>query len=166
MHPDLDALLASSAVRAAPRLLGWHIACGRVSGVITETEAYHTVRDRACHASRGRTPRTEILFARHGTDELVARLHEADAPVGKVNLKPEVIDDPQVVHNRALVEIDHGDIGRVRVARAAARFGETDAPVPGPAPHLGEHGRQVLEQLGYDPERIAALQAAGAVRLP
>ena len=108
----------------------------------------------------------EPLFARHGTDELVARLHEADAPVGKVNLKPEVIDDPQVVHNRALVEIDHGAIGRVRVARAAARFGETDAPVPGPAPHLGEHGRQVLEQLGYDAARIAALQAAGAVRLP
>jgi len=33
---------------------------------ITETEAYHSVRDRACHASRGRTRRTATLFAAGG----------------------------------------------------------------------------------------------------
>lgn len=30
--------------------------------VITETEAYHSASDLACHASKGRTPRTEVLF--------------------------------------------------------------------------------------------------------
>jgi DNA-3-methyladenine glycosylase len=34
--------------------------------LITETEAYHTARDRACHASKGRTPRTEVLFGKGG----------------------------------------------------------------------------------------------------
>ena len=33
-----------------------------------------------------------------------ARLHNADAPVGKVDLKSQVIDDPQVVHNGTLTE--------------------------------------------------------------
>ena len=33
-----------------------------IRGVICETEAYVGEKDKACHASRGRTPRSEVLF--------------------------------------------------------------------------------------------------------
>lgn len=33
---------------------------------ITETEAYRGVEDKACHASKGRTPRTEMLYRESG----------------------------------------------------------------------------------------------------
>ena len=33
---------------------------------ITETEAYRGEEDTACHASKGRTPRTEILYGKSG----------------------------------------------------------------------------------------------------
>ncbi len=105
----------------------------------------------------------EPLFAAQDTDTLVAQLHAADAPVGKVNRKAEVLTDPQVVHNRALVEIDHGKLGRVRVARAAARFDRAEPAALRPAPHLGAHGEEVLRELGYDVDRIAQLKKAAVL---
>ena len=51
-------LLGKHLVRATPR--------GPVARMIIEVEAYHSARDRACHASRGRTRRTETLFAPGG----------------------------------------------------------------------------------------------------
>lgn len=67
MPHDLNAILAGSAVAAAPALIGWRLAIGGQVAEIAETEAYQGVADRGCHASKGRTARTETLFARHGT---------------------------------------------------------------------------------------------------
>ena len=50
----------------APELLGKILVC-KVGNEflryrITETEAYRGVEDLACHASKGRTPRTEVMY--------------------------------------------------------------------------------------------------------
>lgn len=37
-----------------------------IKGMITETEAYIGEDDLACHASKGRTPRTEIMYGKAG----------------------------------------------------------------------------------------------------
>jgi len=98
----------------------------------------------------------EALFAAHDSDALVPRLREAGVPIGRVNLRHEVLDDPQVLHNGTLVEFDHGDLGRVRLPRAAAQFDGHAAP-PRPAPRLGEHGREVLAELGLPAAQIDTL---------
>lgn len=62
---------SQTALELAPLLLGQYL-CVRRGGEtrrlkITETECYMGTDDLACHASKGRTPRTEVLFGRGGT---------------------------------------------------------------------------------------------------
>lgn len=59
--------LAQPAPRVAPRLLGCRLRVGPVCARICEVEAYHGENDRACHASRGRTPRASGLYRAPGT---------------------------------------------------------------------------------------------------
>lgn len=58
-------------LEVAPGLLGKVMAVKPEGGIvkrftITETEAYRGTGDRACHASRGRTPRTDVMFGGGG----------------------------------------------------------------------------------------------------
>ncbi|MCC6740212.1 MAG: DNA-3-methyladenine glycosylase [Planctomycetia bacterium] len=61
--PDLFSLPTPEAARA---LLGARLVHGAVAGTIVEAEAYAAEGDAACHAARGRTPRTEIFWAEGG----------------------------------------------------------------------------------------------------
>ena len=61
---------ARPALTVARELLGTHLVIDdggwRRVGRIVETEAYVGEHDLACHASKGRTPRTEVLFGPPG----------------------------------------------------------------------------------------------------
>jgi crotonobetainyl-CoA:carnitine CoA-transferase CaiB-like acyl-CoA transferase len=103
-------------------------------------------------------------IASQPADALMARFLETDAPGAKVNERPDLPHDPQVVHNGAIVEFDNGPVGRVRGPRHPTRFKQTPARAPVAAPRLGEHSRAILGELGRDAATIEALLASGAVK--
>ncbi len=53
-------------LQVAQELLGKVIVFGNHQGIITETEAYIGQDDPACHASKGLTPRTQVMFGPAG----------------------------------------------------------------------------------------------------
>lgn len=53
-------------VQVAQDLLGKRLFFKGISGIITETEAYHQDNDPACHAFRGKTPRNAPMFGPPG----------------------------------------------------------------------------------------------------
>jgi crotonobetainyl-CoA:carnitine CoA-transferase CaiB-like acyl-CoA transferase len=108
-------------------------------------------------------PRVAAAVAGQTREALMAGFIREGAVGGRVNRQGEVIDDPQVRFNDAIMAIDHGSIGRVRAARPPARFSASPATPGGPAPGLGEHGAAVLAALGYDATAIAAMIGEGSV---
>ena len=108
----------------------------------------------------------EPLMAQFDNATLEQRFRTHGAALGRVNERPEVLSDPQVLHNRSVVTVDNGAAGRVRVARSAALFdGQAQAPTRGGA-RLGEHSAEVLRELGFSDEHIAELAAQGVLRVP
>lgn len=95
--------------------------------------------------------------------EVVRRLREANVPVGPINALDEVFTDPVVRHLGLIAEVDHPTAGRVRAPGIPVRLSGTPPSVRRHPPELGEHTDEILRELGYEREEIAALRRDGAV---
>jgi crotonobetainyl-CoA:carnitine CoA-transferase CaiB-like acyl-CoA transferase len=95
--------------------------------------------------------------------ELLDRLAAADAMAAPVNELPDVPLDPQVRHNGMVVTTNHAALGTLEVTGVPVRFGRTPGSVRQSPPTLGQHTREVLDELGFDGHEIARMAAAGAV---
>src|SRR4051812_10469508 len=94
--------------------------------------------------------------------EWLDKLTKADVPCAPVLTRNEVIRHPHVAALEIIEQYDHPQAGRLRQARAAARFSATPSAIRSGAPDLGAHTDEVLGDIGYTAEQIAGLRAEGA----
>jgi crotonobetainyl-CoA:carnitine CoA-transferase CaiB-like acyl-CoA transferase len=101
------------------------------------------------------------------TAEWISRLESGGIWHARVQAYSDIIDDPQVNHMRALVRVaGGGETGEpVTLLNHALRYDREAAAVGLPPQRLGAQTREVLEELGLDPEEIAALAERGVIRL-
>jgi len=98
-------------------------------------------------------------------DEWEQYLQARHVPAGRVRTLSEALRDPQIEARRVLHEhskID-GIEGPVTVPLAAFTFADGGPSIETPPPRLGEHTEQVLLELGYTKEQIAAFRAEDAI---
>jgi len=107
----------------------------------------------------------EVLLTRT-TEEWLAALDAEDVPCGPVLRRAEMHENAQIRANQILVESDHPVVGRVRQARPAERMNGTPSVIRRPAPVLGEHTQEVLQELGLSADEIESLREAGALGAP
>jgi crotonobetainyl-CoA:carnitine CoA-transferase CaiB-like acyl-CoA transferase len=93
----------------------------------------------------------------------LARLEAHEVPCAPILNRWEMLHHPQVRENGIVIESEHPHAGRIRQPRPAARFDRTPAALPKPAPLLGEHTREVLNEIGVGAQEIEGLYAAGVV---
>jgi crotonobetainyl-CoA:carnitine CoA-transferase CaiB-like acyl-CoA transferase len=96
--------------------------------------------------------------------EVLAALEAEDVPCGPVHARiADVLSDPQVVANETFVESFHPQLGRIREAQPPLHFEGTPAAIQRPAPGLGQHTDEILEEIGKSADEIADLRDCGIV---
>jgi len=90
-------------------------------------------------------------------------LREADVPCAPVSRRDEFMEDPQVLHNRMVVDVDDPRLGKTRQMGIPITLTGNPTAVKGPAPLPGQHTREVLAELGYSDARVADLAARGII---
>ena len=93
----------------------------------------------------------------------IERLNGAGVPCGRVMNLAEVFSDPQVLAQDMALEAEHPGHGPVRITGFPIKLLGTPARLRQPAPALGEHTDEILQTLGYAPDRLAALRERGIV---
>jgi crotonobetainyl-CoA:carnitine CoA-transferase CaiB-like acyl-CoA transferase len=123
-------------------------------------ERFATGKARRKHA-RELTAELDAAFAALPFEVIAQRLDAADLVWAPLQTPADVAADPQVEAAGAFVRIGEGDQA-FRSPAAPARFPGADREVLPRAPHLGEHTREVLRELGYGEDVVDAMFEGGA----
>lgn len=120
---------------------------------------------------RARTQNIDALYAmvsdeigRHSTAELQTRLADTDIPVFPMHTFDSLLQDAHLDDIGFFSTVQHPDVGTIRQMAVPSEWSETPPGEALPAPRLGQHGCEVLREIGYDAARIDALLASGALR--
>jgi crotonobetainyl-CoA:carnitine CoA-transferase CaiB-like acyl-CoA transferase len=102
-------------------------------------------------------------FARRTAAEWVDVLNAAGVACGPINTLDQVFADPQIRRADLVREVANAAWGPHKVLAVPVHLSRTPARVERAAPMTGEHTREVLETLGYDPAALDALLADGVI---
>jgi formyl-CoA transferase len=102
-------------------------------------------------------------FSERTTAEWVEVLEAADILCAPVQTLDQAVDDPQVLHNEMIVDLDHPPHGTIRIAGVPVKLSETPGAVRTAAPSIGQDTVRILEQFGYSRAEIAELRRRGIV---
>jgi crotonobetainyl-CoA:carnitine CoA-transferase CaiB-like acyl-CoA transferase len=110
-------------------------------------------------------PRIAEITKRHSQAELAAKLEEMGLPFAPIAKPWDLLDDPHLNTGGGLMPIKVGDKSIKVPALPLALNGKRLAKRSDP-PRIGEHGRELLAQLGCSPQEIETLRDRRIVALP
>jgi crotonobetainyl-CoA:carnitine CoA-transferase CaiB-like acyl-CoA transferase len=106
----------------------------------------------------------QAAFSTYNSDEMMRRLVAADVMAAPVNTYQETFVDPQVQHNQMAVEVEHARVGKLKVGGIPVKLKKTPGVVRLAPPILGQHTREVLQELGFSDAEMERLLQAGVVK--
>jgi crotonobetainyl-CoA:carnitine CoA-transferase CaiB-like acyl-CoA transferase len=103
------------------------------------------------------------VFETRTSDEWVELLSSIDILKAKVNTYEDLYGDAQVQAVDAVRWVENDTLGRVPMATICGQVPPAAGDPLTHAPHVGEHTRQILAELGYGAGDIDRLDASGVV---
>jgi crotonobetainyl-CoA:carnitine CoA-transferase CaiB-like acyl-CoA transferase len=105
----------------------------------------------------------EKIFLTKTRDEWVAFFEGKEAAVSPVLYLNETFDNPQVIHRKMVVEIDHPRLGKVKQIGIPIKLSETPGEIRSLGVVANENTEEILLSLGYTDEQIEAMRKDGSV---
>ena len=98
----------------------------------------------------------EVLAGRT-TAQWLALFDQLDIPAGPINGLQDLRDDPHLNATGFFYRATHPSEGDIVMAGPPLRFSDSPAAITRLPPRLGEHGREILEEIGLSAPEIDAL---------
>ncbi|MBW7883972.1 MAG: CoA transferase [Caldilineaceae bacterium] len=111
-------------------------------------------------------PDLERMFAGLSRAEIVARCETAGIPFSPIARPEDLFDDPQLNEGDSLLEAQLPDGRRARLPKLPLALSARRFDIYQQAPAVGEHTRDLLQDLGYSHGEIQALHDAGVIVAP
>lgn len=102
-------------------------------------------------------------IAERTVSEWVDAFEEAGAPVSPVHFPEEMSDDPQVLAEGIMIELEHEITGPQRVVGPIIELSKTSTRAKYAAPAVGRHTRELLGEFGLTEAEISVLLDSQAV---
>lgn len=97
-------------------------------------------------------------------EEAYHRGQALGVPITPIYDSKDVADSQQTAAREFLVEVEHPEIGKLRIPQPSYRFSEAPWRFARPAPRLGEHNQLIYrERLGLSQAEVEDLRAKGVI---
>jgi crotonobetainyl-CoA:carnitine CoA-transferase CaiB-like acyl-CoA transferase len=106
-------------------------------------------------------PTLAARFGERATAEWLAALDAAEIPAGPIHDIAAAFASPWAAGRT--VELEHPQLGNIRQVAPPFRLAATPATVRTAPPLLGEHGAEILAELGYDEAEVDRLRADAVI---
>jgi len=121
---------------------------------------FRTNNDRVDHAEELDALIGAFIAQRVQADN-VAFFEQAEVTIGPVYDISQILEDPHVIERELVADYPDPEMGALPMHNVVARFLGTPGSIRTPAPYLGEHNRELLEEIGVDDTAYRELLASG-----
>ncbi|MGQ9652924.1 MAG: CaiB/BaiF CoA transferase family protein [Thermodesulfobacteriota bacterium] len=93
----------------------------------------------------------------------IQHLNRAGVPCGNIQDLREVFQDPQVLHQEMVMEVEQPGHGVIRMTGFPVKMRNSPCRLRLPAPRLGEHTEEILAEMGFNEEAMISFKEKGVV---
>ena len=105
----------------------------------------------------------EAITTTKPTEEWIEIIDAAGVPCGPVLTYDETVKDPQILARNMIAEVEHPIIGPMKMIAPPTKFSNMDYSIRSPAPWVGQHTSEILDEAGLSGEQIAKLYEKGVL---